>query len=398
VDVISRASADRSAGSIDLYRGPDTDSQYTVHRGKSLPRDPSIRRQEADKLDQVSTFFEAPTTVTQYSTLPAATEVIYSTIESAYTSTMVSVQPGRTIDETLIFSEEGATLTITLNSVQTVTSCTFPVGPATGPLEITYTRTLPGATYTSFITASETSCSIPVGPESPPATVTLTQTRTLPGSTFASFYTAPGFNHSSVYTSIVTRQGPTFTITAPGASATVTQYETTTLPGATLTAPGGSITLTQYATRTLPGSTITSIAYQPGENSTFTSTTTSIETTTCYETETVSSCSASPTGPVSPSSETTVYATETLPTTYTYTYTPEATCSDVTVTITASSSSWEDGPGGYGPHTSSEGWVASRLNMGMVEGLGGVSDGESEHGDVMGSGGILLFSLSSINY
>jgi hypothetical protein len=309
-----------------------------------LPRDPSIRRQEADKLDQVSTFFEAPTTVTQYSTLPAATEVIYSTIESAYTSTMVSVQPGRTIDETLIFSEEGATLTITLNSVQTVTSCTFPVGPATGPLEITYTRTLPGATYTSFIT------------ESPLATVTLTQTRTLPGSTFASFYTAPGFNHSSVYTSIVTRQGPTFTITAPGASATVTQYETTTLPGATLTAPGGSITLTQYATRTLPGSTITSIAYQPGENSTFTSTTTSIETTTCYETETVSSCSASPTGPVSPSSETTVYATETLPTTYTYTYTPEATCSDVTVTITASSSSWEDGPGGYGPHTSSEGW------------------------------------------
>jgi hypothetical protein len=42
--------------------------------------------------------------------------------------------------------------------------------------------------------------------------------------------------------------------------------------------------------------------------------------------------------------------------------------------------------------------VASRLNMGMVEGLGGVSDGEGEHGDVMGSGGILLFSLSSINY
>jgi hypothetical protein len=44
------------------------------------------------------------------------------------------------------------------------------------------------------------------------------------------------------------------------------------------------------------------------------------------------------------------------------------------------------------------GGVASRLNMGMVEGLGGVSDGESERGDVMGSGGILLFSLSSINY
>jgi hypothetical protein len=107
VDVISRASADRSAGSIDLYRDPDTDSQYTVHRGKSLPRDPSIRRQEADKLDQVSTFFEAPTTVMQYSTLPAATEVIYSTVESAYTSTVLSVQPGRTIDETLISSEEG---------------------------------------------------------------------------------------------------------------------------------------------------------------------------------------------------------------------------------------------------------------------------------------------------
>jgi hypothetical protein len=305
-------------------------------------------------LIQISTYFEAPTTITQYSTLPGATQVIYSTIESAYTSTVVSVQPGRTIYETLISSEEGATLTTTLNSVQTVTSCTAPVVTATGPLEITYTRTLPGATYTSFITATETSCSIPVGPESPPATITLTQTRTLPGATFTSFYTAPGFNHSSVYTSVVTRQGPTFTITAPGNSATVTQYETTTLPGATFTAPGGSITLT----RTLPGATITSIAYQPGENSTFTSTAT--ETTTCYETETISSCSASPTGPVSPPSETTVYATDyvtkSVPTTYTYTYTPETTCSDVTVTITASSSGWEDGSGGYGPHTSSDGW------------------------------------------
>jgi hypothetical protein len=251
---------------------------------------------------------------------------------------VVSVQPGRTIYETLISSEEGATSTKTLNSVQTVTSWSIPVGPASGPLEITYTRTLPGVTYTSFITATETSCSIPVGPESPPATITLTQPRTLPVATFTSFYTAPGFNHSSVYTSVVTRPGPTFTITAPGNSATVTQYETTTLPG----------------------STITRIAYQPGENSTSTSTAT--ETMTCYETEMVSSCSASPTGPVSPPFETTVYATnyvtQTVPTTYTYTYTyaPETTCSDVTVTITASSGGWEDGPGGYGPHTSSGEW------------------------------------------
>jgi hypothetical protein len=249
-------------------------------------------------------------------------------------------------------------LTTTLNSVQTVTSCTAPVAPATEPLEITYTRTLPGATYTSFITATETFCSIPVGPESPPATITLTQTRTLPGATFTSFYTAPGFNHSSVYTSVVTRQGPTFTITAPCNSATVMQYETTTLPGATLTAPGGSIALT----RTLPGATITSIAYQPSENSTFTFTTTSIETATCYETETASSCSASPTGFVAPPRETTVYATDyvtkSVPTTYTYTYTPETTCSDVTVTITASASGWDDAgkPGRYRPHTSSDGW------------------------------------------
>jgi hypothetical protein len=339
----------------------------------------SIKRLEADILIQVSTYFEAPTTITLYSTLPGATEVIYSTIKSAYTSTVVSVRPGRTIYEILISSEEGATSTTTLNSIQTVTSWSIPVGPVSGPSEITYTRTLPGATYTGFITATETSCSIPVGPESPPATITLTQTRTLPGATLTSFYTAPGFNHSSVYTSIVTRPGLTFTITAPGASATVTQYETTTLPGATLTAPGGSITLTQYATRTLPGATITSIAYQPGENSTFTSIST--ETTTCYETETeiISSCSASPTGPLSPPSQTTVYATDyvtqTVPTTYTYTYAPETTCSDVTVTITASSSGWDDAgkPGGYGPHTSSEGWGGKPSGYGGASSTGGGS-------------------------
>jgi hypothetical protein len=108
-----------------------------------------FKQQKADMRVQVSTYFEAPTTITQYSTLPGATEVIYSTIESAYTSTVVSVQPGRTIYETMISSEEGATLTTTLNSVKTVTCCTAPVGPATGPLEITYTRTLPGATSPS---------------------------------------------------------------------------------------------------------------------------------------------------------------------------------------------------------------------------------------------------------
>lgn len=325
-------------------------------------------RSETELLIQISTLYEAPSTITKYSTLPGSTAVVYSTIRSAYTSTVISIQPGRTIYETSISTEEGATFTATLNSVQTitVTSYSVPIGPATPPA-ITVTRTLPGATLTSFVTASATSCS-PVGPESPQATITLT--RTLPGATFTSFFTAPGYNHSSVYTSIVTLQGPTVVSTAPGARTTITEYETRTLPGATLTvpggsvaltqyatktlpgatytAPGGSFTFTQYATKTLPGATITSVAYQPGENSTVT------ETTTCFET--VSSCSATPIGPVSSPRETTVYATDYVTKVVPTTYTADATCHDVTVTITASSSGWDDKPGDYGPHTSSEGW------------------------------------------
>jgi len=184
---------------------------------------------------------------------------------------------------------------------------------------------LPGATYTSFFTA--------------------------PGATFTSFLTAPGFNHSIVYTSFVTRPGPTFVTTAPGALTTVTERQTETLPGATFTAPGGSITYTQYATKTLLGSTITSVVFQPGANTTITST----ETTTCYET--VSTCSASPTGPASPPHETTVYATDyitkTIPGIPT-TYTADGTCSDTTITVTASSGGW-DKPDGYGSQTWDDG-------------------------------------------
>lgn len=289
---------------------------------------------QADKVAQISTIIEPPTTTTKYSTLPGSIEIVYSMIISAYTSTIVSVQPGRTIYETSVSTQQGAT----------VISSYFPVGPASQPSTATITQTLPGATYTSFLTAT-TSCSIPIGPESLPATIT--QTRTLPGVTFTSFLTAPGFNYSSVYTSFITRPGQTFTATAPGAPTTITERETLKLPGATFTAPGGSFTYTQYATKTLPGSTITSVVFQPGENSTITST----ETTTCYET--VSTCSASPTAPASPPRETTIYATDyitkTIPGIST-TYTADATCSDVTITITASSSGW-DKPGGYGSQT-----------------------------------------------
>jgi hypothetical protein len=245
------------------------------------------RRVGADKLTQISTLIEAPSTITQYSTLPGSTEFVYSTIRSAYTSTIVSVQPGRTIYETSVSTQQGAT----------ITSCSFPVGPASQPATTTITQTLPGATYTSFLTA-------------------------------------PGFNYSIVYTSFITRPGPTFISTAPGAQTTITERETETLPGTTFTAPGGSITYTQYATKTLPGSVITNT-----------------ETTTCYET--VSTCSASPTGPASPPSETTIFATDyitkTIPGIPT-TYTADATCSDTTITVTASSSGWDE-PGGYGSQT-----------------------------------------------
>ncbi|GAB7327628.1 hypothetical protein MBLNU13_g11472t2 [Cladosporium sp. NU13] len=266
---------------------------------------------------QISTLIEAPSIITKFSTLPGLTEIVYSTVRSAYTSTIVSVQPGRTIYETFVSTEKGAT----------VTSYSFPVGPVSQP-----STTTP-------------SCSIPIGPESLPATVT--QTSTLPGITFTSFLTAPGFNHSSVYTSFITQQGPTFVSTAPGVRTTITEQKTRTIPGPTFTAPGGSFTYTQYATKTLPGSTITSIIYQPGENSTITNT----ETTTCYET--VSTCSASPTGPASPPREITIYAmdyiTKTIPGIPT-TYTADATCHDVTITLTASSSDW-DKPDGYGSQT-----------------------------------------------
>lgn len=239
----------------------------------------------------------------------------------------MSVQPSRTIYEISVSTEKGATLT----------SCSFPVGPVSQPSTATITQTLPGAIHTSFVTAS-TSCSAPIGPASPPATIFLTRT---------SFLTAPGANRSSVYTSFITQEGPTFVSTAPATRTTITEYGTRTLPWPTYTAPEGSITFTQYATKTLPGSTITSVVFQPGENTTITST----ETTTCYET--VSTCSASPMGPISPPRETTIYAAEyitktilSIPTTYT----ADATCHDKTITLTASSSGW-DRPGGYGSQT-----------------------------------------------
>lgn len=233
---------------------------------------------KADERNQVSTLIE-------YHTLPGSTAVVYSTIAS----TVVSVQPGRTIHETSVTTE------------------------------------------------------VPVGPVSQPSTIYLTQT--LPGKTYTSFLTAPGYNHSIVYTSFVTRPGPTVVDTAPGALTTVTEFQIKSLPG-------GSVVYTQFATKTLPGAVTTSIIYQPGENSTITST----ETTTCYETETISTCSASPTAPVSPPHEITVYATNYITeTAKPTTYTAEATCSDKTITITASSSGW-DKPSEYGPHSTSESW------------------------------------------
>jgi hypothetical protein len=288
------------------------------------------------------------------------------------------VQPGHTIYETSISIKEGPTLTATLHSVQTLTTatCSIPVGPVSAPSALTLTRTLPGETYTSFVTSSCT----PHGPSKPLATITVTHrpskptdtitvTHSSPGSTFTSFHTAPGFNNSVVRTSIITRTitGPTIVHTAPGDQTTLTEYRTTTLPGSTFTAPGGKHTLTEYAT--LPGSIITSIINHPGENST----TTTTETTTCYET--VSTCSATPYGPVSPPHETTIYTTEyltkSLPTTYTAhqtcsdstvtdyitktlptTYTAYETCSDSTVTVTASSTGWDES-GGYGDHRGS---------------------------------------------
>jgi hypothetical protein len=114
-------------------------------------------------MSQISTVFKAPSNVTEYSTISGATEIVYTTIESAYTSTIVSVQPGLTIYETSVSTEEGTT----------VTSCSFPIGPVSQPATTTVTQTLPVATYTSYVTATS-SCSIPVGPESPPATITYT--------------------------------------------------------------------------------------------------------------------------------------------------------------------------------------------------------------------------------
>lgn len=213
----------------------------------------------------------------------------------------MSVQPGRTIYETSVSTERGAT----------ITSYSFPIGPVSQPATTTITQTLPGATYTTFLTA-------------------------------------PGFNHSIVYTSFVTRPGSTFITTAPGALTTVTERETETLPGATFTAPGGSVTYTQYATKTVPGSAITSVVFQPGDNTTITST----KTTTCYET--VSTCSASSTGAVQPPCETTIYATDYITKTIPTTYTADATCHDVSITVTSLSSGW-DKPGGYGSHTSWDG-------------------------------------------
>lgn len=327
---------------------------YTeVYQQKQITEEPHMLTRSV----KVSTVFEAPTTITQYSTIPGSTAVVYSTIRSAYTSTIVSVQPGRTIYETSISTEEGETLTATLSSIQalTVSSCTVPVGPATPAATLTLTRTLPGATFASFLTGATPSCSVPVGPVTPPATITLT--RTLPGATLTSFFTAPGFNHSIVQTATVT----------------------SLLPGSTVTLPGGSSTVTEFATRTLPGSTstITSVVNQPGEDNTITSTATETETTTCYETETVSTCNASPTGPASPPRETTVYAThyvtERLPTTTTYT--ADATCSDSTITITASGG-W-DKPGTYGPHSSSP----TDWDSGKPSGYGPVSNSDDSWDD-----------------
>jgi hypothetical protein len=267
---------------------------------------------------------------------------VYSTILSAFTSTIISVQPGRTVYETSISTKEGPTLTATLHSVQTLTTatCSIPIGPVSAPSTLILTKTLPGETYTSIVSPSCT----PHGPVKPPTTITLTHT--LPGATFTSFYTAPGYNHSVVRTSVITRtiSGPTIVQTAPGDRTTLTEYQTTTLPGLTFTAPGGKHTLTEYATETLPGSIITSIINHPGENSTITST----ETTTCYET--VSTCSATPVSPPHP--ETTIYATEYITKTLPTTYTAHETCSDATITVTASSKGWDEG-GGYGDHSSS---------------------------------------------
>jgi hypothetical protein len=69
-----------------------------------------------------------------------------------------------------------------------------------------------------------------------------------------SFFTAPGFNHSSIYTSFITRPRPTFTTTAPGAKTTTTEYAPEILPEATFTAPGGSVTYTPVRIAQSPAS------------------------------------------------------------------------------------------------------------------------------------------------
>lgn len=254
----------------------------------------------ADKLNQISTLTEAPNTITRYETLPGSTDVVYSTIREVSTSTIFSVQPGRTVFETSIQTEEGGT-SIAYQTL-TVSSCSTPVGPATPPVVLT--RTLPGVTHTSFVTI-------------------------------------PGSNNSVVQTQIITSvlPGPTQVITAPCGQTTATRYETLTLPGSTYTALSGGTTITEYSTRTLPGFTITSVVSQPGSNTTIT------ETKTCYETTT-----ASPEGPVSPARESTIYATSYITKELPTTYTADQTCSETTVFITASDSGW-DKPDGYRPHS-----------------------------------------------
>lgn len=250
--------------------------------------------------------------MTRYETLPGTTDVVYSTIREAFTSTVLSVQPGRTIYETSVVTEEGDTLTATLSSVETITvsSCSIPIGPVTPPVVLT--RTLPGVTYTSFVTAPEFNNSV---------VVTSTQV-----------ITAPGGQTTVTEYETETVQGSTFT--APGGETIVTEYETKTAQGSTFTAPGESATTTEWATRTVPG-----------ENSTITST----ETTTCYETVT-----ATPEGPVSPARETTICATSYITKDLPAAYTVSETCSDATVTITASKDGWGK-PGGYGPHSTATG-------------------------------------------
>lgn len=323
----------------DYWSGP---SQYGGSWGHSSTSDvPSPPYDGGDGgLGHSSTC--AASTVTQTVAGPASTVYISG---SGYTSILPA--------STVYISGSGYTSIVPASTVYISGSDHTSTVPAS-------TVYVSGSDHTSFVPASTVTVAGPAQTSVLTAFKTLTQPAAL--TTVYVTRIGQGWNHtitqeemdvvtttehdySTIYneetttlTSVVTLPGEATTKLA-GGQTTFTEYETTTLAG-------GSFTLTEFATKTLPGSTITSIIDQPGENSTITST----ETTTYYET--ISTCNATPIGPVSSPQATTIYATNYV--TKLVPKTAQATCSDSTITVTASSGDW-DKPDGYGPHSSSSG-------------------------------------------